>query len=393
MVFILPWKGSGKLDRNTADVAIIGGGVHGCSIAYHLAKRGVKTVLFEKDYISSGSSGRSAAGLRYQFGTEVNCRLAKYNMEKIPHLQEELEYKADLEYDPAGYLWIAYSETQLEQLRKNVALQNSLGVDSVILDPVGIKEVAPGLNVEGMLGASFNQKDGHVNPHTMNFAYADAARRFGAEIHTKTTVTGLLTDNKKVWGVKTTKGDWEVGQVVCAANAWAAEVGKWCGLEIPIEPERHSLLITEPVERMKHPMTLCLDDGSYWKQCPNGTFMLGWGNKDEKKDTDYYSSWQFLEEVTQRVLAKMPCLAGVRCVRQWTGPYGITPDEQAIMGETPVENFLIDAGWSGHGLQFAPSAGRIISEIVMGEDPFLDISCFRYSRFEEGCLFPEPACI
>jgi len=393
LVFILPWKGSGKLGRNTADVAIIGGGVHGCSIAYHLAKRGVKTVLFEKDYISSGSSGRSAAGLRYQFGTEVNCRLAKYNMEKIPHLQEELEYKADLEYDPAGYLWIAYSETQLEQLRKNVALQNSLGVDSVILDPVGIKEVAPGLNVEGMLGASFNQKDGHVNPHTMNFAYADAARRFGAEIHTKTTVTGLLTDNKKVWGVKTTKGDWEVGQVVCAANAWAAEVGKWCGLEIPIEPERHSLLITEPVERMKHPMTLCLDDGSYWKQCPNGTFMLGWGNKDEKKDTDYYSSWQFLEEVTQRVLAKMPCLAGVRCVRQWTGPYGITPDEQAIMGETPVENFLIDAGWSGHGLQFAPSAGRIISEIVMGEDPFLDISCFRYSRFEEGCLFPEPACI
>ncbi|HOI81944.1 MAG: FAD-binding oxidoreductase [Thermovirgaceae bacterium] len=381
------------MGRNTADVAIIGGGVHGCSIAYHLAKRGVKTVLFEKDYISSGSSGRSAAGLRYQFGTEVNCRLAKYNMEKIPHLQEELEYKADLEYDPAGYLWIAYSETQLEQLRKNVALQNSLGVDSVILDPVGIKEVAPGLNVEGMLGASFNQKDGHVNPHTMNFAYADAARRFGAEIHTKTTVTGLLTDNKKVWGVKTTKGDWEVGQVVCAANAWAAEVGKWCGLEIPIEPERHSLLITEPVERMKHPMTLCLDDGSYWKQCPNGTFMLGWGNKDEKKDTDYYSSWQFLEEVTQRVLAKMPCLAGVRCVRQWTGPYGITPDEQAIMGETPVENFLIDAGWSGHGLQFAPSAGRIISEIVMGEDPFLDISCFRYSRFEEGCLFPEPACI
>ncbi|HPE91164.1 MAG TPA: FAD-binding oxidoreductase, partial [Synergistales bacterium] len=325
------------MGRNTADVAIIGGGVHGCSIAYHLAKRGVKTVLFEKDYISSGSSGRSAAGLRYQFGTEVNCRLAKYNMEKIPHLQEELEYKADLEYDPAGYLWIAYSETQLEQLRKNVALQNSLGVDSVILDPVGIKEVAPGLNVEGMLGASFNQKDGHVNPHTMNFAYADAARRFGAEIHTKTTVTGLLTDNKKVWGVKTTKGDWEVGQVVCAANAWAAEVGKWCGLEIPIEPERHSLLITEPVERMKHPMTLCLDDGSYWKQCPNGTFMLGWGNKDEKKDTDYYSSWQFLEEVTQRVLAKMPCLAGVRCVRQWTGPYGITPDEQAIMGETPVE--------------------------------------------------------
>ncbi|GAB6280808.1 MAG: FAD-binding oxidoreductase [Thermovirga sp.] len=381
------------MGRNTADVAIIGGGVHGCSIAYHLAKRGVKAVLFEKDYLSSGSSGRSAAGLRYQFGTEVSCRLAIYNMEKIPHLQEELEYKADLEYDPAGYLWIAYSESQLCQLKKNVELQNSLGIDSVILDPAGIKEVAPGLNVEGMLGASFNQKDGHVNPHTMTFAYGDAARRFGAEIHTKTSVTGLLTDNKKVWGVKTTKGDWEVGKVVCAANAWAPEVGKWCGLDIPITPERHQLLITEPVERMKHPMTLCLDDGSYWKQCPNGTFMLGWGNPKEKKDTSYYASWQFLEEVTQRVLAKMPCLAGVRCVRQWTGPYGITPDEQAILGETPVENFYLDAGWSGHGLQFAPSAGRIMTEMLMGEEPFLNVRPFRFSRFEEGDLFREPACI
>jgi len=381
------------MGSNTADVAIIGGGVHGCSIAWHLAKRGLRVVLFERDYLSSGSSGRSAAGLRYQFGTEINCRLAIYNMEKIPHLQEELGYKADLEYDPAGYLWIAYSDSQLDQLKKNVALQNSLGVDSVILDPAGIKEVAPGLNVEGMLGASFNQKDGHVNPHTMTFAYGDAARREGAEIHTKTEVTGLMSDGQKVWGVKTSKGNWEVGTVVCAANAWAPEVGKWCNLEIPIEPERHQILITEPVERMKHPMTLCLDDGSYWKQCPNGTFMLGWGNPNEKKDTSYYGSWNFLEEVSQRVVAKMPCLSGVRVVRQWTGPYGITPDEQAILGKTPVENFIIDAGWSGHGLQFAPSAGRIVTEIIMGEEPFIDVHNFRFCRFEEGDLFREPACI
>lgn len=381
------------MGRYTADVAIIGGGVHGCSIAWHLAKRGVKTVLFEKDYISSGSSGRSAAGLRYQFGTEINCRLARYNMEKIPRLQEELGFEADLEYDPAGYLWIAYSETQLEQLKKNVALQNSLGVDSVILDPDGIKEVAPGLNVEGMLGASFNEKDGHVNPHAMNFAYADAAKGLGVDIRTKTAVTGLLTDKKRVWGVRTDQGDWEAGAVVCSVNAWSREVCQWCGLEVPVTPERHQILVTEPVERMKHPMTLCLDDGSYWKQCPNGTFMFGWDNPEEKKDTLFESSWQFLEEVSKRVLAKMPCLAGVRVVRQWTGPYAITPDEQAIMGRTPVGNFYFVGGWSGHGLQFAPSSGRIMSEIILGEEPFLDVSCFRFSRFEEGCLYPEPACI
>lgn len=379
--------------RNTADVAIIGGGVHGCSVAWHLAKEGLKVVLFERDYLSSGGSGRSAAGIRQQFGTEVNCKLALYNLEKFPVLQEELEYEADLEYDPSGYLWIAYSESQLEQLKKNVELQNSLGINSKILTPEEIKEVAPGLNTEGMIGASWNEKDGHINPHTLTFAYADAAKRLGAVIHTQTPVTGLEVQAEKVVGVKTSKGDWDVGCVVCAAGPWSVEVAKWVGLDVPIVPERHQILITEPIERMKHPMTLCLDDGSYFKQCPNGTFMLGWGNPNEKKDTSFESSWEFLLEVSRRVLAKMPCLSGVRVVRQWTGPYDITPDQQAIVGATPVEGFYLDCGWSGHGLQFAPSIGRIMSEIVVGKDPFIDVSVFRFTRFEEGELFFEPACI
>ncbi|MBO8154462.1 FAD-binding oxidoreductase [Thermovirga sp.] len=379
--------------RNTADVAIIGGGVHGCSVAWHLAKEGLKVVLFERDYLSSGGSGRSAAGIRQQFGTEVNCKLALYNLEKFPVLQEELEYEADLEYDPSGYLWIAYSESQLEQLKKNVELQNSLGINSKILTPEEIKEVAPGLNTEGMIGASWNEKDGHINPHTLTFAYADAAKRLGAVIHTQTPVTGLEVQAEKVVGVKTSKGDWDVGCVVCAAGPWSVEVAKWIGLDVPIVPERHQILITEPIERMKHPMTLCLDDGSYFKQCPNGTFMLGWGNPNEKKDTSFESSWEFLLEVSRRVLAKMPCLSGVRVVRQWTGPYDITPDQQAIVGATPVEGFYLDCGWSGHGLQFAPSIGRIMSEIVVGKDPFIDVSVFRFTRFEEGELFFEPACI
>jgi sarcosine oxidase subunit beta len=381
------------MGERTADVAIIGGGVHGCSIAWHLAKEGVDTVLFERDYLSSGASGRSAAGIRHQFGTTVNCRLSVYNMEKFPVLQDELGYEADLEYDPSGYLWIAYSETQLCQLEKNVKLQNSLGIDSKVLTPEEIQEVAPHLNTEGMIGASWNEKDGHINPHTLTFAYGDAAKREGARIFTETEVTGLEMVNGKVRKVKTAKGDWDVDAVVCAAGPWSVDVARWVGLDVPITPERHQLIVTEPVERMKHPMTLCLDDGSYWKQCPNGTFLLGWGNPDEKKDTSFESSWQFLEEVTQRVLAKMPILAGIRGVRQWTGPYDLTPDQQAIVGATPVEGFYIDCGWSGHGLQFGPSVGRIMSEIVMGKEPFIDVSMFRYTRFEEDDLFFEPACI
>ncbi|MBL3593613.1 MAG: FAD-binding oxidoreductase [Synergistaceae bacterium] len=381
------------MGSNRVDVAVIGGGVHGCSTAYHLVKKGLSVALFERDYISSGGSGRSAAGLRYQFGTEVNIRLAQYNMKVIPHLQKELEYEADLEYDPAGYLWIAYSECQLEQLEKNVKLQQSLGSPTEFLTSQGIHEVAPHLNLEGMLGASFCKYDGHVNPHTLCFAYADAAARLGAEIHKKTSVTGIIMKNGKAAGVHTDRGDWEAGAVVCCAGPWSVDVGKWVGLDVPIEPERHQILITEPVERMRHPMTLCLDDGSYWKQCPNGTFMLGWGNPDEIKDTSYEAGWSYLEEVTSRVIAKMPILSGVRIVRQWTGPYDNTPDFQAIVGPTPVEGFYLDCGWSGHGLQFGPSVGRIMAEFVNGEKPFIDVHRFRFTRFEENDLFFEPACI
>lgn len=381
------------MGSNRVDVAVIGGGVHGCSTAYHLVKKGLSVALFERDYISSGGSGRSAAGLRYQFGTEVNIRLAQYNMKVIPHLQKELEYEADLEYDPAGYLWIAYSECQLEQLEKNVKLQQSLGSPTEFLTPQGIHEVAPHLNLEGMLGASFCKYDGHVNPHTLCFAYADAAARLGAEIHKKTSVTGIIMKNGKAAGVHTDRGDWEADAVVCCAGPWSVEMGKMVGLDVPIEPERHQILITEPVERMRHPMTLCLDDGSYWKQCPNGTFMLGWGNPDEIKDTSYEAGWSYLEEVTSRVIAKMPILSGVRIVRQWTGPYDNTPDFQAIVGPTPVEGFYLDCGWSGHGLQFGPSVGRIMAEFVNGEKPFIDVHRFRFTRFEENDLFFEPACI
>ena len=378
---------------NKVDVAIIGGGVHGCSTAYHLAKKGFKVALFERDYISSGGSGRSAAGIRLQFGTEVNCRLAQYNIQVFKTLEQDLNYPLPLEYDPAGYLWIAYSEGQIAQMEKNVALQNSLGSPSRMLTPEGIKEVAPYVNTAGMLGGSFCQEDGHINPHTLCFAYADSAAALGAEIYKKTPVTGLIVKNGKAAGVHTTKGDWEADAVVCTAGPWSVQVGKWAGFDVPITPERHQVLITEAVERIKHPMMLCQDDGAYVKQCPNGTFYMGWDNPLDEHDTEYIVNWHFLHEVSTRIVAKMPLMAGIRVVRQWSGPYDITPDKQAIVGESPMKGLFLDCGWSGHGFQFGPSVGRVMAELVNNEKPFVDVSVFRYSRFAENDLFFEPFCI
>ncbi len=381
------------MPMNKVDVAIIGGGVHGCSTAYHLARKGFKVALFERDFISSGASGRSAAGIRLQFGTEVNCRLAQYNIQVFKTLEQDLNYPLSLEYDPAGYLWVAYTEGQMAQMEKNVALQNSLGSPSRMLTVEGIKEVAPYLNTEGMLGGSFCQEDGHINPHTLCFAYADSAAKLGAEIYKKTSVTGLIVKNGRAAGVHTTRGDWEADAVVCCAGPWSVEVGKWAGFDIPITPERHQVLITEPVERIKHPMTLCQDDGAYVKQCPNGTFYMGWDNPKDEHDAEYIVNWHFLHEVTKRIVPRLPILKEIRVVRQWSGPYDITPDHQAIVGKTPMEGLFIDCGWSGHGLQFGPSIGRIMAELVNNETPFIDVSVFRYSRFEENELFFEPCCI
>jgi sarcosine oxidase subunit beta len=166
--------------RKTAEVVIIGGGVHGCSIAYHLARQGCReVVLLEKDTLASGGTGRSAAGIRHQFGTEVNIRLATASVRMMETLAEDLDYAPGIELKQGGYLMLAYSEPTLDQLRRNVLLQHSLGlgIPSRILDPDGVEEIVPHLNMDGIIGASYCHKDGHVNPFHVTQAFAEAAAR------------------------------------------------------------------------------------------------------------------------------------------------------------------------------------------------------------------------
>ena len=378
----------------TADVIIVGGGVHGASTAYELAKAGVKTVLFEKEYLSSGGSGRSAAGLRQHFGTEVNLRMAKYNLSVFPTLEEELDTGMKLEFTQWGYMWVAYSESCMDQLRKNVRLQQSLDIPSVMLTPAEIHERWPYLNLDGIIGAAFCGDDGHINPQTLTMAYGHAARRLGAEIKTYTPVAKLLAENGKIKGVVTESGEeWHAPKVLLSAGPWSTPLAATVGVELPVYPERHNILITEPVEVFDCPMVLCLDDGAYFKQCPNGTFMFGRDDQDEPHTVEAGNSAKFLEGGTKSVLKRIPALKGVRVVRQWSGPYDNTPDHNAIIDWTPVEGLLVNCGWSGHGLQFGPSGGRVCKELLLGEKPFVDLYRFRLSRFAENDLFFEPAFI
>lgn len=381
------------MHQRTADVIIVGGGVHGCAGAYELAKAGVKVALFEANYLSSGGSGRSAAGIRQHFGTEVNCRLAQYNVQCFTHLEEELGAELPLDYAQWGYMWVAYTDSCLDQLKKNVDLQNSLGTPSVILTPGEVKAKWPYLRLDGIIGAAFCHQDGHINPQTMTIAYGRQAERLGATVKTHSPVERLLASGDKITGVVVNGEEWHADKVVLTAGPWSTPLAATVGVELPVSPERHNLLVTEQVEPFQCPMVLCLDDGAYFKQCPNGSFFLGRDDAGEPKTTESGNSWKFLEGVTKSVLSRIPVLSGVRVVRQWSGPYDNTPDHQAIIDWAPVEGLLINCGWSGHGLQFGPSGGRLIREMVTGQPTFVDIRRFRLARFAENDLFFEPAYI
>lgn len=376
----------------TADVVIIGGGVHGCSIAYHLASKGCKKVVIcEKNYLASGATGRTGAGIRQQFGTEINCRLAKENVKAFERMQEELEYPDDLEFYQGGYLLPAYSEKQLAQFKKNVKLQREHGIKSQILSTEEVKEVTPYLNTEQVVGASYCSKDGYVNPFHVTRAYAMAAIKRGVNIYRYTEVIDIKTEKGKVSEVVTNRGKISTPVVVCAAGPWSKEIARFVGVDIPIKPQRRQALITEPVEHILDPLILCYHDGTYWRQTSHGGFLMGIGGENERDEITNESSKYFLNVVARNVIKHMPVLKNISVLRQWAGTYDLTPDGQAIIGPVEgVDGFYLDAGWSGHGFQFSPSIGRILAEMIMGETPFISVEALNLKRFATGQLIPEP---
>ncbi|MBU4562331.1 FAD-binding oxidoreductase, partial [bacterium] len=207
-----------------ASVVIIGGGVIGCCIAYNLAKLGCKdVVLFEKNSLSSGATGRCGAGIRQQFGTKMNCILARESIKIFENLSRELDY--DIELNQGGYLILAYTEKEVNQFKKNVALERSLNIDARFISVDEAKEIVPTLNTEGILAATFCPTDGHANPFKTNFAYAEAAQRLGVKIYTFTEVKEIETENNKIVAVKTDKEKILTPIVVNAAGGYSGTIG------------------------------------------------------------------------------------------------------------------------------------------------------------------------
>ncbi len=381
--------------RTNADIVIIGGGITGCSIAYNLAKKGVTNiVVLEKRYICSGSTGCCGAGVRMQWGTEMNCRMSKFSTEFYEHANDILEYDGDVEFKQKGYLLIADTEREIAQFKKNVEVQHACGIPSRMLTLAEAKEIVPHLNTDILLGAAFCEKDGFLNPFKTTDAFHRAARRMGVEFNTFTTVTGITVENGRVRAVVTDKGTINTPVVVNCAGGFSHDIAQMAGIDIPVYRERHQILVTEPVEPMQDPMVMAFGLNLYVQQSPHGSFIMGRGDANEPRDGRCTSSWRFLEEMAKTVDNVLPAIGKLRVVRQWAGLYNMTPDRQPVYDKSEqVEGFYMAIGFSGHGFMFGPVTGVVMADMITGSEPRIDASGLRLSRFAEGKLFVEPSVV
>ena len=381
--------------NKTAEVVIIGGGISGCAIAYNLAKKGVKDiVVIDKGYLAGGATGRCGAGVRQQWGTEMNCKLAMASIKFFETANEELEYDGDIEFKQGGYLIVASTQKEDDQFKKNVKLQKSLGIPVEYMSPEAAKNIVPYLNTEKLKSATFCPKDGHLNPFLMTDAYAKAAKRLGVDIYTYTEVTGIKTENGRVTGVITNKGDISTNIVVNAAGGYSKEIADMVNVDIPVYSERHQILVTEPVEPMLGPMVMSFSLNLYCQQTPHGSFIMGRGDANEPRDLRITSSWQFLEEMAKTITDILPPIGKLRVIRQWSGLYNMTPDRQPIYGGVKnLDGYYLAVGYSGHGFMFGPMTGLLIAEQILGEDNTIDISTLSIDRFQKNELVFEPSVV
>lgn len=369
--------------KNEFKVAIIGAGIVGSSIAYHLAKFGENdVVVFEKGYISSGSTGRCAGGIRQQWSSPNNVLLAMRSVKLFEKMSEETG--VDIEYKQGGYLVLSYDENEAKQFEENVKMQRTLGLNVELLSPQQVKRRFEYVNVDGVLLATFCQTDGHANPHLANFAYARSARKLGVTILTHTAVLGIEVGTS--WFIlHTDRGKFKAKIVVNAAGDYSGQVAAMVGLNLPVESYRHQILVTEPVKNFVDPMLISFSGNFYVRQTKHGQFIMGQGDKDERAGLNYNVTFKFEKDLALKMCRLLPFMRKLRIVRHWSGHYNMSPDAQPILGESlQLANFYYAVGFSGHGFMLAPAVGEALAEkILFGRTKHVDISSLNVDRFEK----------
>ncbi len=380
--------------QKTADVVVIGGGSIGCSTAYNLARLGFRNVaVLEKGYLCRGSTGRCAAGIRQQWGTEMNCLVSRGSIKQFEVMNEMLEYEDDVEFRQNGYLMITYSEKEAAMLKNNLPLQKRLGIPVQFLTIEEVKEIAPAVNTERVIASTICMEDGQANPFKVTDAYARAAKRLGVNFYTYTEVTGFRVEGNAIKAVLTERGEISTTIVVNATGAYARLISKMVGHDLPVKAERHQIVVTEPLEPFLKPLVMNFFHKSYCQQVVNGSMLIGYGDPHEPEGINYNCSWQFIRELAEKVIEQFPIMKNVNVIRHWAGHYGISPDGQPVLGPVPeIEGYFLALG-CGKGFMLSPMIGELVAQATAGQKTTLPIDILNVERFEKGELIVEPAVV
>jgi sarcosine oxidase subunit beta len=382
--------------RCTADVVIVGAGIAGASIAFHLASLGIRDVLvIEKEPSpGQGSTSKANGGIRAQFSTAINIQMSLYSISAFERFHDDTG--GDCGLRQAGYLFMTATEFGESYLRENFRLQQKLGVPSRWLSREDIAELAPYARNDDLHGGTFSPEDGFLDPHGSTHGYMQAARRLGVELAADTEVTAIVRDTKGVCGVETGSGRIATKCVIDAAGPFAGIVAQRAGVDIPLRPVKRMLACTEEIGGAPPliPMTIDLDTGLLIRREGRG-ILFAYSNPDDKPGFDTTFDAGFIEVVSEKAMVRFPFLEEARIAlpRCWAGLYPETPDHHAILGKVPeLPGFYLAAGFGGHGLMHAPATGRALAELVAFDScRFMDISPLRLERFREGELILETA--
>ena len=331
----------------------------GASVAWHLAQLGLTNiVLLEREaQLATGSTGRNAGGVRHQFSHPANIDLSLESIAMMARFEEVVGTPIDFHQD--GYLFLLSKAAHVATFLKNVQLQKSRGVDVQWLSPAEAQALAPGLDVTGVKGATYCAADGVADPNGVTVGFAKGAQAKGAEVIRDTEVTGIRLDGNRVVEVQTSRG-----HIATPPGGGSWDEGANAG-RVP----KNKLLVID-------------FDTSFYFHREGGGLLFGMGDPDEKPGFDITVRWDFLPKVIEVAMQRLPALADAAVSHAWAGLYEMTPDHNPIIGpSSEVEGFYTIAGFSGHGFQHAPAAGRILADLITGRDPKFDLAPFTLDRF------------
>ena len=367
-----------------ADVVVIGGGIIGLSVAYHLTKTtGLRVIVLEREpTVGMGATAKATGGMRHQFSTEGNILLSVHSFAAYHRFPEAMD--ADIEFEPTGYLFVTAHKERLAALEASVALQQRLGVASRLVSPAEAGRLFPAVRTDDLAGGTFCPQDGAGSPYAACMAYFRKSREQGVEVRQREEVRAIEAGSPL--RVHTASGRYDAPVVVNAAGAEADRIAAMVGLELPAKPFRRQIVVGAPHEALPEgiPFIVDLETGWYLHRAADGALLMGGTDRESHPGMGEVVDWDQAQVLMTAATRRVPVLEQAEIVRAYVGIRCLTPDDHAILGPVPgVPGFHLAVGLGGHGFMHAPAVGLIVSEVIReGRARTLDLHPFRYERFQ-----------